>query len=527
MRETRRKKPVVQQNAIDRVVSYFNPVRGQERLRARASMALVGGYLGGKKSRKPLSSWYTRSADADTDILPDLETLRERSRDAVRNSPLATAAINTKVTNIIGTGLKLRSVIDRDYLKLSDEKAEELQNNIEREWRLFTKYCDLERQSSFVELQSLIFRAVLESGDLLVSTPRVKRPETPYNTKLQLIEADRVCNKDGAPDKPGLSGGVERARSGAPIRYHILKSHPGNIHSGAREWSTLDAFGSDGMRRVLHPHNKLRPGQSRGVPDLAPVIEAIKQLSDYTEQEIHAAVVSGLFTVFVETEGGDSLGGTVEEGADGEQEIKLGSGSIVGLAQGEKITSVNPGRPNTAFDGFIVSVTRVVGAAIELPHELLLKHFTSSYSAARAALLEAWKFFDSRRKWFAEQLCQPIFEIFMVEAVGLGRIKAPGFLKGDPAVRMAYCKAEWIGPARGHIQPLQEAKAEVELINNNVKTLSRVIAETTGEDFDAVHKQRAREVRLQREDQIIPEKLQSLELDELPKKSETNDDETD
>ncbi len=42
-----------------------------------------------------------------------------------------------------------------------------------------------------------------------------------------------------------------------------------------------------------------RPGQRRGVPVLAPVIEALKQLGRYTDAELVAAVVSGLFTVFV------------------------------------------------------------------------------------------------------------------------------------------------------------------------------------------------------------------------------------
>ena len=44
-------------------------------------------------------------AASDQVTLPDLPALRERSRDLIRNAPLATGAINTVVvTNVVGTG---------------------------------------------------------------------------------------------------------------------------------------------------------------------------------------------------------------------------------------------------------------------------------------------------------------------------------------------------------------------------------------------------------------------------------------
>lgn len=45
--------------------------------------------------------------------------------------------------------------------------------------------------------------------------------------------------------------------------------------------------------------NRERAGQRRGVPMLAPVLEALKQLGHYTDAEITAAVLSAMFTVFV------------------------------------------------------------------------------------------------------------------------------------------------------------------------------------------------------------------------------------
>jgi capsid protein len=138
MKETPRKRRIeARQNLVDKAISIFSPVAAARRLRARLAMEIFSSYDGASKTRRSLKEWNPYGHDADGDILPDLETLRERSRDLVRNNPIASGAIKTKVTNVIGTGFVFKSVIDREAIGLSDEQAEALEATIEREWRLF------------------------------------------------------------------------------------------------------------------------------------------------------------------------------------------------------------------------------------------------------------------------------------------------------------------------------------------------------------------------------------------------------
>ena len=65
---------------------YFNPVKGAERFKARAFMAFSGAYIGAALNRRATKAWFTTNNSADGDILPDLPTLRSRSRDLVRNA---------------------------------------------------------------------------------------------------------------------------------------------------------------------------------------------------------------------------------------------------------------------------------------------------------------------------------------------------------------------------------------------------------------------------------------------------------
>lgn len=516
MREVKQKKPVALGNVIDRAIGFFSPMAGAKRMQARAAMEFFGSYDGASKSKRSLKSWQTFGNDADSDILLDLPTLRERSRDLCRNNPLAGGAIKTKVTNVIGTGLRFQSRIDRKGLGLSDETADDLETLIEREWRLFwdTKDCDLARTLNGHAITRQVYRQAKENGDSFIVLPRKTRLGVPYDIKLQVVEADRVCNEDHVADSETLAGGIEKDADGAPKNVHILKSHPGGIGCSAKnEWQIRAVFNSEtGLRNVIHFFDPTRPGQSRGVPDLAAVIEPFKQLGRYTEAEITAAVISGFFTVFIESEFGAGTAGmsqpfkyTPESGdssSSSDKDMKLDSGLIIDLAAGEKINTANPGRPNANFDPFVQAILRQIGVGLEMPFEILIKHFTSSYSAARASLLEFWKYVLTERQLLVDNFLRPVQEVWMWEAVALGRIAAPGYFV-DAGIRKAYLGGTWVGPAKGQINPGVEVKAAISRLDADLSTLADETAELTGKDWETNHIQQVKEKNKRSKDGLI------------------------
>lgn len=492
-------------NIIDRVIEYVAPQRAKARMMARTQMALVGQWTAGRTDRRSTMNWIPFGGSADNDSAFDLRVIRGRTRDMLRNQPLALGAVNTVVTNVAGTGIVMRSVIDYATLGIEEDAAQAWQHNTEREFRLWAENpnaCDATRTHDFYGLQSLALRSALESGDVFATLPMIQRRGCLYGTKVQLIEADRVVNKDYLPNTNSMVAGVECDQNGAPVRYHILRSHPGGIMPLPLVWDVIPAFGTrTGRRNVVHLYEKLRPGQTRGVPYLAPVVETLKQLSDYTHAEITAAVMSAMFTVFVTSNnngGLDTGDGSSPTGSQPGANLQMGAGSILDLAPGEDVKFANPNRPNTAFDPFVLAMLRQVGVALQLPFEVLVKHFTASYSAARAALLEAWRFYKGRRAWLAQQFCQPIYEAWLEEAVALGTIEAPGFFD-DPRIRAAYCGTEWIGDSPGQIDPQKEVDAQKGLLELNLTTHSDACVALTGADWDSVAERRSREEQKKRD----------------------------
>ncbi len=474
---------------LDRVLEGVAPRWAAKRYAARAAIAAYSGqYNGASRSRPGVQNWSTLAADADTDSLDDLPTLRDRSSDLIRNSPIAKGAIDTKCDSIIGTGLRVQSLIDRSKLGLTEDQAKIFQKNAERYFKTWaeSEFCDIEQTGNFRDKQELALRACFEKGDVFCLFPIVESKTFPYLTRIQLIEADRCSNENDQIDTETLIAGVEKNQNGAPKRYHFLTRNPGSrIGSYERSWRKIDAFTRSGRRNVLHVYKQLRPGQTRGIPDLAAVIEPLKQLTEYTEAELQAAVIAGMFTVFVKTETGESTTpwATPASGGTQSNQAELGYGAIVDLANNESIDTANPGRPNSNFDPFVLAILRQIGIGIGLPYELLIKHFTASYSASRAALLEAWKMFKARRVWFVNKFCQPIYEAVITEGVLKGELYAPGFLESYH-IKRAYLKTIWTGDAQPQLDPLKESKAATERINNQTSNRQREASETLGVDWE-------------------------------------------
>ncbi len=505
-------KITVKENVIDKALRYISPERAMRRMRARASMAMADAWHGGSKSRRSVKEWSFLKGDPDSVHSNELPVLRERSVDLFRNANLATGALRTNRTAVIGAGLILQSRIDRKFLGMSNEAADEWEANTEREFRLHfdSQECDIERNRDFGELQRQALMAMFLKGDVFVNLPMLSRPGSPYKLKVQLIDGERVTNKTAMGNTPTLVEGVEKDGFGAPVAYWVANHYPFETTiKKEKTWTRLKAFGAKtGRRNVLHICENEQLDQTRGIPYLAPVIESLRGLGQYTESEIQAAVISSYFTVFIKSETGEFMNPmepTSETGATTtDDELKLGSGAVAALAPGEDIEIANPNRPNTAFDDFIKAGARQIGAALELPFEFVIKHFTASYSASRASILEAWRVFRARRTWFTNKFCKPIYEAWMEEAVASGRIKAPGFFR-DPLIRQAYLRSEWIGPSRGQIDESKEMQAVEKQIQLGVTTHAKATAEINGSDWDTNMERLKLERQIKSESGGLPE----------------------
>lgn len=276
-------------NILDKTIAFFSPEKALKRQIAREKTKIFNtGYSnhGASTTKSSMIGWNSTAGGVKKDIYKNRKKLVERSRDLYMGSPCATGALKTINSNTIGSGLKLKAAIDYETLGISEEEAERIETQIEREFQLWAgNKIDQQGLLDFYQIQDLVFLTILLNGECFVKFNYFKTPRNPYLLKLQIIEPDRVATPNSKSQDETVVDGVQLDRDGKIQGYYVLAKHPldstGNIES-----KLIDVFGKEEQRNILQILMVERPEQVRGIPILAPVIEALKQLKDTQKQSL-------------------------------------------------------------------------------------------------------------------------------------------------------------------------------------------------------------------------------------------------
>jgi len=462
-----------------------------------------------------LSAWIPPAGSADSDLLGELKTITSRARDLARNHPVAAGARQTFNDNIVGSQLRLSS--QPKYRMLpgwKKERAAEWANSTEDQFATWadTTECDAARTQTLLGLTIQALAGAMVNGDALALPVWQPRAGAQWSTRLQMAEADRLATPPWLQTDDSVRGGVKIDKYGAPLGYWIAKKHPGDKFGGylspdRSNWSYVPAFTEWGRRRVIHLFDKERSGQSRGKSVFTAVMREFRISGEYLGAELQAAASNALIAAIFESDLppevvyeilGQHPDGSLayyNDVAKKKHRTKMEGGMNLVAPLGTKVTGFNPNRPNSAFDGFMESVMRHLAAGLNIPYELLFKDFSkTNYSSARAALLEAWRYFQSRRRWLKEHWLDPIYQIWLEEAINLERVDAPKYYENQ----FAYSRCRWVFSGRGWVDPQKEMNAVVLRIQNGLSSLEEECAEQ-GKDWEDVLDQRAREERKMRE----------------------------
>lgn len=477
-------------------------------------------YAGASLTKPVFKGWNWTGGSPDDDIVANLPVIRQRSRQLTMEAPVISGLYKTMTTNVVGDGLRPEPTPDADYFGWTPEYTKKWKANVLRIFENFAEStaCDVYHRDNFYELTKLAFRSQLESGDCFVTMPRFERRNNPFTLKIQVIEADCCADPDGAErvdhERLGndIYGGVEISQWGNVLGFWFYTGHPlsrrrstGFVHNDRRypRWIYIPAYGAEtGLPNVLHLMESERPGQRRGIPLVAPVIEVALTLDRYMKAEAIAAQIQAMFTLIVTSQNPETAIGETEnmEGEEGERItggddslIALGNGIVQYARPGEQVTPVNPTRPTTAFDPFVKAQLQLMGPAVGLPYELFTQLYQASFSASEAANNVARGGFRVKRACLVRDFCHPVYQAAFDEAVLRGWIEAPGYFD-DPFVRNLYTRAKWNGPGMPHIDLGRSAKNYENLVRLGYTTASEATSELTGGNYYENIQERGREI---------------------------------
>lgn len=448
-------------NLLDKLISSINPEAGVRRLRARAALNVAGkmtaerAYEGAKTGRRT-GGWITGTTSADSEISASAVKLRDRSRALCRDNPYAARARDIFCANVVGTGIMAKAGAAQDA------------------WNRWMQECDADGLHDFYGLQALVMRSVFESGECLIRF-RPRRPEDGMVVPLQLqvIEPDYLdSGKTGQVNGGGwIVNGVEYNAIGQRVAYHLYTQHPGdNLITGASLQSKRIP-----AEEVLHIFERQRPGQTRGVPRLAPILLKMRDLDDYEEAELVRKGIESCFAAIVTTDDvGTTLGANTTD-TNGTRIETLGAGLIQYLRPGQDVKFGSPA-PGGDYGSYTRTQLRAIAAGIGITYEQLTGDLSDvNYSSIRAGLVEFYKFVDMLQ-WhcLVPMMLQPIWRRWAETAYAVKAIRQ----RAEPF-------PVWTPPRRQWVDPLKDVNAARQEIAAGITSLSETIR-MRGEDPERV-----------------------------------------
>jgi lambda family phage portal protein len=442
--------------------------------RKKASAAYDGAGHG-----KRLGNWYPSSSSVNTLLASSLSMLRTRSHDIVRKNPYAANAIDSIVSNCIGTGIKPQS----------KAKDAEFRKKIQELWLHWTDEADAAGLCDFYGLQSLVLRSVIECGECFVRMKMDKKNAT-VPLKLQILESEHLDSSKDSVLQNGnvIRSGIEFDKSGKRVAYYLYREHPG-------ENSPLCGLNIDSVRipakEILHIFKPLRPGQIRGEPWLSNVLLKLHELDQYEDAELVRKKTAAMFAGFVTRLDPDS--GIFNEGEannSGTAFAGLEPGTMQFLDPGEDVKFSSPADVGGTYEAFIKQQLRATAVGLGISYEMLTGDLSSvNYSSIRAGLVEFRRKCGAlQHNLMVFQFCRPIWNRWMESAILSDVVEVPS--------DSTFSLVKWIPPGFAWVDPQKEVISQLNAVKAGFKSRTEVISEF-GYDIeeidDEIRKERLRE----------------------------------
>lgn len=436
------------------------------------------------KTTRLTGSWSTTNFNVNDIIGLSNPIIRSRVRQLIRDFPYLARAANIMVDYSIGSGIMFQSKAKGANGK-PDKKRIQIIEDAAKWWM---DEADAAGKLHFHEIMRLTKRQDLESGEfLLVKTyPKTANRYLPF--ALQVYEADWLS---GAHDTYGSGGiGLSAAPGETEIRQGIeYEKLTGRVKG---YWFKDPYYGGKEVyvpaAQVIHGFDTLRPQQLRGVSPFAPGVLVARDLSDYMDAEIDTAKMAAKYLAFVKTLDPASrqsmlaVDGTSAAGT--EQKIEEMENAIIEyLRPGEEVTIADHNRPGATFAPFIRLVLTMLSITTGAPYELISGDYKGlNYSTARIVRNDFTQQLRPISVRHIRQCCLPSLRTFMDTAVLSGRLTLPGYWQ-DPR---RYQESEWTPPGMEAVDPLREAKSQIEAISYGLKSPQEVARER-GRDLEEIY----------------------------------------
>lgn len=445
------------------------------------------------------------NADINAFVSHALHLIRNTSVRLTSDTTVGAMCINALSSLCIGGGLTPTASPESTITKWSQAEKERFSKEAEAFYRLKTDSpnFDYYKRNNFKSLQVLAFKEILRKGDIL-SHRMYRDKEANYEPCLQIISGQWLGNPMGMADTKKLTAGVEFNEGEQEIAYHIAVCDENRVATG--EFKRYPKYTKNGFEEYsLILLEEREANQVRGIPFLATAKEDIILFEAFKQATVAKQLTLALLTAVIKRDkdspppessisdktkdlaiqsAKDSAGLNYYEDDKKNSSFALGTGNVITLEEGEDISTVESKLQGEGFKEFTEVMLSLIGSSTYVPYEELVHRYSASFSASKATIASGEKIRKNLQNTFANKFCKPEYDHVIDYGIRTGYITAPGYLEGDSLFKQAVLACSWIGPPPIVVDPLKEVKAQKMAIDSRIKTMEKVIHETTGRDFE-------------------------------------------
>ncbi len=489
--------------AVDWMVYQLSPTRGQKRYMQRRMLPQIakmatdrlssfgGGWEGANKS-DPYRKFSTTTLSPDSESEEQLEELQLRCVALYKSDPIAHGAVEGRVTNEVGVGMRPQSRAKETEGVITKKQATAFNSKQELLYRMWSQAgCDRTGAKNFVSVQKTCVRNLANYGEVFVEFLHDPQATGPFPLVVDIVSPRRVETPHKFSGDPLVRLGVRYNEKGRVLGYYVRKFESGDSFAvRPDDFRFVDRLDKSGFVRMCHVFDKVFDGQSRGFPWLAANINRFTDMKDFTEASIISAQVEACLTAFIKVANGspweEAEAAATSRTASGGRLEKLSPGSVEYLGQDEDITLADPGRPSGTFAPFMEWCGRTLAAGADYPYELLFKNFFRlTYSSGRLSMNDGHLGFLNRRQMLIDECLIHQWRLMTFQAVLGGfhedTVRTEDFL--DEINRETFMSHIWLGQGWQSTDPEREVKAAVNAVDNNVAARSESLGER-GIDFE-------------------------------------------
>jgi lambda family phage portal protein len=366
------------------------------------------------------------------------------------------------------------------------EDSTELARRVERDWRAWCEAADL------ADKLRVKHESKVRDGECFATLNRNAGLDHPVQLDVRLVECDRVETPWELRDRADVVDGIEFDAAGNPVAYYVSRTHPGDrLTFGA---GFITDYQRVLARDVLHWFRADRPGQARGVSELAPALNLFGQLRRYTLATVTAAEFAATVAGVMETDlppPDDGSAITVSEAT----EVPMAPGSLLTLASGWKANFSKGEQPNATYGDFKGEILAEAGRSAGAPRDIVTADASNfNFASVRIGQLPYQRGVWIERRRDRRQL-DKLFRAWWSEYTLIPEAEG-GPPPGLPPLADAAWDWHWDGFA--WMDPAKDAAAVESRLAMNLTTLSEECA-AEGKDWEEVLEQRYREKAREKE----------------------------